>query len=81
MNPMNETSLLMSVAALAGLSSCSMEPCLSRSFPSALPTCRSCAQSGQHSGTAIHLGTPADHADVCPAAADAEVVYRVRPGT
>ncbi len=80
-NPMNEKTLFLSLSALTGLCSCSMEPCVSRTFSMPLYTCSSCAQSAQHRGTATHLGSPAEHAAVCPAAADNDVVYRVKPGT
>ncbi len=81
MNPMNKTPLFLSLAALAGLSSCSMEPCLSRSFPGMPPACRHRNNSPEHRDAAIHLGTPAGHAGVGSASADNREAYHAQPGT
>ncbi len=83
---MKYATLLLGLAALASLSSCCQPyPC-----PSAccgpkgcteLNTCRKCASSGTHSSTSVHLGDQMPHSAVCPASADHEIIYGVRPGT
>ncbi len=78
---MKDTIILTTLAALSLLMSCSMEPCLADSMQADLETCRSCSDSARHGKTARHLGSPADHVEICPSAADSKDHYAVRPGT
>ncbi len=78
---MKYATLLLGFTALAALSSCCQQCPCAASPAEELHTCSDCAGSGEHSSTATHLGEPQPHSAYCPASADHEIIYNVRPGT